>query len=231
MVETKTKITDVLIDVDGTITGTKMDLRKDTSSCLEILVKEVMEKHRLDKDSSLELISSKGSPETECIFNITDRLDIQKSDYWNKLQKNIAEVTEVEPDAAFFIKFLLENNIPLYSATTNSRMMTLLKLSIGGLADIDGSKYFKGYFGGDTFGDPKGKFSDKFYTDIIKTGNFDSESILMVGDDPQWDLEMALKAGINNIVIVDRTMPSDIEYKNEGIYVNSLAQVPELFEF
>lgn len=115
--------------------------------------------------------------------------------------------------------------IKLYSATTNSRMATLLKLSLGDLADIDGSPYFDGYFGGDTFDDPNGKFSSNFYPAILKSGDFDPERTMMIGDDEKWDMENALAAGIKHVVIIDREMTETIIRKKSAIYVNRLTNL------
>lgn len=219
----------VLMDVDGTITSVKMDVEGDDKSCLDILIEIMREKESISYDEALEKLNAQGNIETTCLFSFLDQLGVAKQEYWNRLRTHFARSVFIPEDSSTFIKAIKQPNpngssspIKLYSATTNSRMATLLKLSLGDLADIDGSLYFDGYFGGDSFNDPDGKFSSSFFPSILKAGKFDPERTMMIGDDEKWDLENALTAGIKHVVIIDREMSETMFHKNGAIYVNRL---------
>ncbi|OGV47890.1 MAG: hypothetical protein A2017_02255 [Lentisphaerae bacterium GWF2_44_16] len=216
----KIDVNTVLIDVDGTITGKKEDAG--IINPLEHLLNLVMEKKGVSQKEALQEISEAGNPETTCLFNLLRTLDVSREELWERLRNDVVKNIEIPEDASFFIKSLREKKIKLYSATTNSRMITLLKLSAGGLGDINGSPYFAGYFGGDAFNDPQGKYSEKFFPSILKHGNFDPEKTMMVGDNEKCDLLPALKSGIRSVVIINRKQKESLIYKNGGIYVNSL---------
>ena len=100
--------------------------------------------------------------------------------------------------------------------------MTLLKMSLGGLASMDGTPYLAGFYGGDAFGDPEGKFSEGFFPDIMRHGGFDPERTLMLGDTEKWDSLPALKAGIRHAVIIDRRQPEPLLRKDGTLFVSSL---------
>ncbi len=210
-----------LIDIDGTIT-TPIRNKDFAVSPLEQLLRLVMQSESISKEAALAKIRQTGDIKTSCIFKFLAPLGISVELYWNMLLQDIKDGIIIPEDAIFFIKNLRSRNIRLFSATTNSRMATLLKLSVGGLGDINGSPYFDGYFGGDSFADPLGKWSPDFFPSILKAGGFDPKRTLMIGDDPERDMLPALQAGIAHVAIIDRHQKETILHKGGVIFINSL---------
>jgi len=219
----------VLIDIDGTITAPIRN--KDFAvSPLEQLLRLLMQSESISREAALAKIRQIGDVETSCIFKFLEPLGISAELYWNLLRQDVKEGMMIPEDAVFFIKALKSKNIKLFSATTNSRMATLLKLSVGGLGDINGSPHFDGYFGGDSFADPLGKWSPEFFPSILKAGRFDPERTLMIGDDPARDMLPALQAGIAHVAIIDRHQKENILHKGGVIFINSLKPLYHMLE-
>ncbi|MFA6929303.1 MAG: HAD family hydrolase [Lentisphaeria bacterium] len=218
-----------LIDIDGTITAPIRN--KDFAvSPLEHLLRLMTQSEYVSQEAALAKIRQVGDIETSCIFKLLAPLGISAELYWNVLQQDVKAGMIIPEDAVFFIKALKGKNIKLFSATTNSRMATLLKLSVGGLGDINGSPYFDGYFGGDSFADPLGKWSPEFFPSILKAGRFDPERTLMIGDDPARDMLPALQAGIAHVAIIDRHQTENILHKGGVIFINSLEFLYHMLE-
>jgi len=223
--------TDVLIDMNGTLTCLKKHKTKDEKSFLNLLVELMMESKVISKEEALKRIKKVGNPNTTCLFSFLPTLGISRHDYWDKVQQYLSKRIEIAKDAVYLILTLPKRGIRLYSATTNSRMATLSKLAVSGLATIDGSPYFTGFFGGDSFGDPLGKFSPSFFPSIIKETHLKPAKTLMIGDDQEHDLAPALAAGIKQVVLVKRDQKEPFIKKNDGgIYVNSLKWVLKMIE-
>ena len=186
----------------------------------------MVESKGISKEDALYKIRKVGNPDTTCIFSFLSALGISRQSYWDKIEHFISQQIEICPDAAHLIQSLPKRGIRLYSATTNSRMAVLSKLAVSGLATIDGSPYFNGFFGGDSFGDPQGKYSPNFFPSIIKEARLNPEKTLMIGDDPEHDLVQPLAAGIKQVVLVQRDQKEPVIKKSDGgIYVNSLEWV------
>ena len=223
----KIDVGNILMDVDGTMTTEKRD-NVFAMSPLEHLLKLLSEFHDISREEGIQMIEKIGNPETSCLFNFLDVLRVPKEAFWNSLANDIAQSIEIPDDTASFIKSVTSKGIKLFSATTNSKMMTLLKLSLAGLASIEGSPYFDGFFGGDAFNDPKGKFSETFFPSIIKSGKFATERTMMIGDSEQWDMAPALHVGIKNVVVINREQPESLILKNGVMFVNRLSVITEM---
>ena len=210
-----------LIDVDGTITT---PTRKTDFAVppLEHLLRMVMHHDSIPRAEALAKIRQIGDIETSCIFNFLAPLGLPMQPYWDALQQDIKGSIIIPDDAIFFIKSLRSKNIRLFSATTNSRMATLIKLSVADLGGIDGSPYFDGFFGGDSFHDPLGKWSPEFFPSILKTGGFDPTRTLMVGDNLEQDMLPALRAGIKRVAIINRQQKEKLLRKDGVLFINSL---------
>ena len=218
--------TDVLIDVDGTMTRAREGAARDPRTFVDLLVELLVESRGIDREEAADRIVSAGDPNTTCISSLLPSLGVPPGPYWARVVSHLERQIEFCEDAALLITSLAERGFRLYTATTNSRMAALAKLAVGGLATMEGSPYFTGFFGGDSFGDPKGKFSPDFFPSIIEAADLDPERVLMVGDDPVHDLAQALAAGITQVVLVDRDQKDACVRRTDGgIYVNSLEWV------
>ena len=136
----------------------------------------------------------------------------------------------IPEDTKVFLQKAKDAGIPVCTATTNSVFATLIKLSVGGLADINGSPYISGYHPGCEFGDPEGKFSVNYFPDILKKHKYDPETLMMVGDEIEHDFYPALKAGIRYGVVIDRNQKERLIEKDGGIFISDLRVLAELME-
>ncbi len=198
------KIKYILVDIDGTLTS-------------------VNTKHGLEKSYAehfYDLIDSRPElPCDVCISKILPQYGIKIEDYTKKVLADMSQHTFIRPDAQSFLRWCVENRKNLYTATTNSKYISLLKLSCGGFKEED----FTGFFGGDVFNDPLGKFSPDFYPSILKALNSDGSDVVMIGDEWIRDSEPARKAGIKYTIHIDINAKEDCIEKEPGAFiVNSL---------
>ena len=100
--------------------------------------------------------------------------------------------------------------------------MGLAKLAVGGIADRNGSEFITRCHLGNEFLDPLGKFSGNYYSNILRKYNYPPDMTMMIGDEPEYDLYPALKAGIRYGVIIRRNQKESILQKERGIFINSL---------
>ena len=224
----------ILIDMDFTITYPTAppgeELLKgiaDHNYYLAMLRELVAEKRGISDEAALAVILEVVDPERQCLFDILERIDIEREALWNAARDYHAENLRAYADAVEMIKTLHAYDYKLYTATTNSRMSSLSKLAFCGLATMDGSRYFAGFFGGDIC--EGGKMGPHFFPAILEKGGFAPEDCLMIGDDPLWDLGGARGAGIEQVVLPRRDQEEELVVEEDGgIYVRSLSIVPRL---
>ena len=226
----------VLIDMDFTITYPTAppsdELLKGIPSdnyYLALLRNLVARKRGISDEEALAVILEVVDPERRCLFDILDEIDIEREALWNAAKEYHGRHLGAYPDAVEMIKTLHARGYEFYTATTNSRMSSLSKLAFCGLATMEGSPYFAGFFGGDIC--EGGKMGPHFFPTIIEKGGFAPEDCLMIGDDPLWDLGGAKEAGIDQVVLPRRDQKEELVVEDDGgIYVRSLATVPRLVE-
>jgi len=218
----------ILMDIDGTMTSTdghKNGMEKTSLAHLEDIL---MAKNKIPREEANRRILACGDIAIHCLSEFLEPLNVLPEEYFNALRDNLKRHTTIPEDVVVFLRAMKECGIPVYTATTNSRFMTLVKLSIGGLADIHGCDYLAGYYAGCTFLDPKGKFSPSFYPNILRSSRFDPEYVMMIGDEPDRDMLPAMKAGIKYGVNIDRRQKESIIFRDGGISVNSLEVLIEM---
>ena len=225
------KIQNILMDVDGTMTG----FLRQKDQMMEIspmghLENLVMKKHGITRAEANRRIRGCGNTAIQCLSEFLPQLEIEPQDYFDVMARDLRRFIFVTEDTVRFFHYLREKGIGLYTATTNSPFMTRVKLSVGGLADLNGCPFLTGYYPGCMFKDPQGKYSPAYYPDILKHSGFDPETVMMIGDDPIRDMLPALRAGIRYGVNIDRTQKEDWFRKDGGIYVRSLDILTELME-
>jgi len=187
----------------------------------------VAEKRGISDEAALAVILEVVDPERQCLFDILELIDIEREALWNAAQDYHDEHLGAYPDAVEMIRTLHACDCKFYTATTNSRMSSLSKLAFCGLATMEGSPYFAGFFGGDIC--EGGKMGPHFFPTILEKGGFAPEDCLMIGDDPLWDLAGAKAAGIEQVVLPRRDQGEELAVEEDGgIYVRSLAIVPRL---
>ena len=217
----------VLMDVDGTMTAAS-DVHSMGKSPLRHLIDLVTARHHLSAAEAEQRILHCGDPDIQCLSEFLPALEIEPELYFDALKEDLSRHIYIPKDTVYFLKTMRDRGIPVCAATTNSRFMTLAKLAVGGLADINGSPYLAAYHPGCEFRDPAGKFSVHYFPNILKHHGYDPETTLMLGDEPEHDLYPALKAGIRYGVIVARGQKEDLLRKDGGIFIRSLRILAEM---
>ncbi len=222
-----------LTDIDGTLT---MEYSVNCSGGLqpfEFLCDWVGESLQCPAGEAEKRIRAAGDPETTCWFRLLERLNVPEGPLWNFFCEYYRPRLSIPEDTVEMLSFLKERNKRVYTATTNSRKITLVKLSLGGLADTDGSPWISGFFGGDSFDPALGKFAPDFFQNILKAGGFDPAQTVMLGNEMEHDARPALNAGIACAVLIDRTQTRDFYRDGKIIHVRNYRalreNLPELF--
>lgn len=222
----KLNVTDVLIDMDDTITYSKNPEEVRGGAFLFILAELVAEKEGISNEEALCRIRKIGDPESSCLFSLLPSLGIPIETYWKRVQEYLAKHLGLYEDAAILIKALHEKGIRLFPATTNSRMAILSKLAVFGLATMEGSPYFTEVFGGSEVCPGGKESSPDFFLSILKKFRLDPKKTLMIGDNPKADLALARAAGIEQVVLPRRDQKEAVVKEADGgLYVNSLELV------
>lgn len=225
------KIKTVLMDVDGTMTvypgGSIMN--KSPRVLLEDLM---METFSISREEAWARVVACGDLETHCVTEFFSELKVDMQRYFDMTLAELKPTTVVPDDTVRLFKALKELGIPLYTATTNSRFITLAKLAVReGLADCNGCEYLSGYFPGCAFRDPEGKYSKDYYKNILKTGNFEGEYTLMIGDELIRDGLPARRSGIAHAVNINRKENAPTGMDENGIlHIRSYDELIPLLE-
>ena len=217
----------ILMDVDGTMTDTPAGSSM-AKSPLRHLTELVMQRHGVGESGAERMIRSCGDMDTRCLSEFLPALEIDPERFFEVIKADLSDHIVIPEDTVNFLKEMKERGIPVCAATTNSRFMTLAKLAAGGLAGIGGSPYIAAYHSGCEFCDPKGKFSDHYFPNILKHHGYDPATVMMIGDEPEHDLYPALKAGIRYGVIIDRGQKAEMIEWDGGIFVKNLETVSAL---
>lgn len=225
----KIPVSAILMDVDGTMTAQNA-ARALTRSPLEHLAALTARDHKCSVEKAVEMIQSCGDINTHCLSEFLDRLKVSRQEYFDSLVGDLEENIVITDDTVRFFQNMQKKDIPVSTATTNSEFMTYAKLAVGKLADISGSPFIARCHGGNEFGDPKGKFSENFYPNIIKNHPYDPASVMMIGDEALRDALPALAAGIGWGVTIDRNAAENIIVSGRHITVNSLDNLLPLIE-
>ncbi len=217
----------ILMDVDGTMTDTPAGSSM-AKSPLRHLTELVMQRHGVGESGAERMIRDCGDMDTRCLSEFLPALDIDPVRYFEVIKADLSDHIVIPEDTVNFLKKMKERGIPVCAATANSRFMTLAKLAVGGLAGIGGSPYIAAYHSGCEFCDPKGKFSEHFFPNILKHHGYDPATAMMIGDETEHDLYPALKAGIRYGVIIDRGQKAEMIERDGGIFVKNLETVSAL---
>ena len=225
------KIKTVLMDVDGTMTvypqGTIMN--QSPKTLLEDLM---MDSFSISREEAWKRVLACGDVETHCLTEFFPQLKVDGKRYFELLLADLKKTTIVPEDTIRLFRHLKERGIPLYTATTNSRFITLAKLAVcEGLASYEGCEYITGYFPGCAFRDPEGKYSASYYSNILKAGPFEGEYTLMIGDEPIRDGLPARRSGIRYAVNIDRKAEAPSGWDPDGIlHIRSYDELIPLLE-
>ena len=223
------KVKHIFIDIDGTLT-VYPSKREFSTSPMTLLEELVMARRGLSRPEANARIRSCGDTSVQCLSEFLEELEIPRREYFEALCTSLKDNIHIPEDSVRLLKFLKENGFEVYTATTNSPFATWAKLSGSGLATLEGSEYFTGYFPGCAFLDPRGKNDPDYYTKILKAGNFDPAFCLMIGDIPEKDALPALKAGMRYGVNICRTSVAPMVEKGGILHINSFDVLLPLLE-
>lgn len=216
------KVNIILMDVDGTMTDVGGKRKTMALTPLEHLVRLVMEQYSIEADEAERKIRACGDPNLHCLSEFLPVLGIDEEQYFLSLKNDLADYISIPADTVAFLRAMKEKKIPVCMATANSLFMGLAKLAVGGIADRNGSEFITRCHPGNEFLDPLGKFSGNYYSNILRKYNYPPDMTMMIGDEPEYDLYPALKAGIRYGVIIRRNQKESILQKERGIFINSL---------
>ena len=177
------QIQNILMDVDGTMTDyfdpdnpAMMSL-----SPLAHLENLVMKKHSVSREEARRRIYACGDTAIQCLSEFLPALEIEPLDYFRVMAEDLRHFIFIPEDTVRFFHYLRKKEIKLYTASTNSPFMTLVKLSVGGIADEHSCPFLTGFYPGCMFKDPEGKYSAAYYPDILKHSGFDPEKVRGIG--------------------------------------------------
>jgi len=223
------KVKYIFMDIDGTMTR-YVQGKEYEESPRTLLENLVMEKDGLSREEAWQKILACGDIDTHCLSEFLPMLGIEAGIYFQKLYDSVKPNVEVCEDTKRFLPYVKEHGFLLYTATTNPPFITNIKLSIGGLADQNGSPYLTGYYPGCAFLDPMGKYAPDFYKRILADGPFNPEYCMMIGDELSRDAIPAMKAGMRYGVNIDRNQDERIYERDGVLHVNSLDELIPLLE-
>ncbi|MBQ6470832.1 MAG: HAD family hydrolase, partial [Victivallales bacterium] len=221
------KVSRILMDIDGTVTEVLPGSERPRDP-LRLLVELVMDKDGCDAESAERKIRSCGDLATHCLSEFLPALGIEPASLFSAVKAELGRRIRIPGDVCHFLQSMKRRGIPVCAATTNSRFMTLAKLAVGGLAELDGSPYVSAFHPGCEFRDPEGKFSPRYFPNILEHHHYDPETLLMLGDEPEHDLFPALRAGIRHVCIIDREQTEESLFRDGGLFVRSLKTLEEL---
>ena len=219
------------MDVDGTMTvypnGNIMGQSPRT-----LLENLMMETFGISRTEAWERVLACGDVETHCVTEFFPELKLDSVRYFDMMLAELKSTTVIPEDTVRLFKALKELGIPLYTATTNSRFITLAKLAVReGLASHDGCEYITGYYPGCAFRSPEGKYSKDYYKNILADGPFEGEYTLMIGDEVLRDGLPARRSGIRYAVNINRNADSPFGLDQDGIlHINSYDELIPLLE-
>lgn len=221
----------VFVDIDTTITDPFPEAVNDNELHSYLLAQLVSKKNGISLGEADEKIkeaeASVGNMTgLEWPFGILDDFNVAGDELWELLANDAKRRLFMHPDAKKFLMRLRDcPGIKVYTATTNPRISIYAKLSVGGLADRNGSPCLDDAFGGEEVY-PGGKSTPEFYLALLKRTGADPGTTLMVGDNPDMDFKLASRAGIKHGVIVRRNQPEAWMLDPSGaLYVNDLELV------
>lgn len=225
----KMKVKHIFTDIDGTLVvyPENVEFSRSPMALLEDLV---MEKHGIPRNEANRKIRSCGNTAIQCLSEFLEELEIPGESYFKSLCSALENNLQIPDDTVRFLEFLKVNNFEVYTATTNSPFVTWAKLAVAGLASVEGTTYFTGYFPGCSFKDPRGKNDPEYYDKILQAGCFAPEYSMMIGDIPEKDAFPALKAGMRYGVNIDRRQADPIIEKDGILRINSFDHLIPLLE-
>ena len=227
MIKLPLKISDILVDLDDTISPfngkdyfwdglIQMLIEKFEISSLEAK-NRIAEYTREDK--SLE--------DPNNIYRLCVKFGISPDELWNRSMRYLGKNSFHYPDAVEMVKTMHARYFRLHLATNRFGLWLDTRLAAAGLGDKNGSKYFNHYF---TSKHGYGcKLDNDYYSKILTALEVPSDNVLMIGDSLEQDLYNANKAGIKNVVIIDRAQQKKMVL-TDAIYLNSLSLLSEILE-
>ena len=229
-IPTKISVSDVLVDVDGTLSASSDQF----TPCLGDILIEERGLTRRESDQVIEEVkqrhpgwegASYASPNE--IFQIAHELGIAKEKLWDRGMRSLREYAVGFPDATRMVKDLHRRGFHLHIVSGNAGLTLLSKLALADLATREGSPYFEDFFNEEAI--PYPKADPQYYREVLRYLKVEADDVVIIGDWEPIDLYSPLEAGLKNIILVRRGRPQKI-FMRDCIYVNSLDLVPALLE-
>lgn len=227
MIKLPLKISDILVDLDDTISPFN---GKDYfwDGLIQMLIEKfeissVEAKNRMAEYSN----QDKSLEDPNNIYRLCVKFGISPDELWNRSMRYLEKNSFHYPDAVEMVKTMHARGFRLHLATNRFGLWLDTRLAAAGLGNKNGSQYFSHYF---TSKHGYGcKLDNDYYSKILATLGVPASNVLMTGDSLEQDLYNANKSGIENVAIIDRAQHKRMVV-SDAIYINSLMVLPEILE-
>lgn len=221
------------IDIDGTIVEADETFRDDpeigTDFFRGVLRDMLGERRNLSPADAIEEIRGTEVQFNGCMFKTAWKLDLSPEDYWNRIVEWERRHLSPFSDAIDMVKKLKYASMELHVVSNNSCHGILAKLHRAGLADMNGSGYFKTIFGMDVFGIGYAKGDPHVFSKALEIAGIAPGDVVTIGDDPSQDWRVPASAGISKSIIVKRAQREPMLKLGDGVYsVNNLRVAAEI---
>ena len=220
-------ISDVLVDMDGTISKIES-----TDFILDTLQEILIEKDKISSVKANKIITETIKKKKHLAdywkkFALAEELGVPEQELWERVVLWLKGNSCCYPDAIDMVKNLYKKKLNLHLATNARDPWLRARLIFCGLGNEKGPHYFKNLFNRDS------GFTEKnnpgYYRKVLQKLEVNPEYVLMVGDSIEQDLYHAHSGGIKNVVIIHRAQKEKI-IVSDAIYVNDLRVVLELIK-
>ena len=229
----KPKVLSFCIDIDGTLTrgaGTGHPFTNGSIGYIwGIMADEFSRKESIPFDQAAETVTKA----TDAIRwwdypHVAGSLGLDHTRIWNRILAVQNEVLAPFEDGVWMVKELKTRGFKLYVASNNPSFGCLLKLTRAGLAEPNGSRWFDRMLGANLCRGQK--WQPGHWHKLLAQANLAPDLTVAVGDNALEDADIPLSAGLGCAVVVNREQRRSVKAKGKKYIVNSLRNVPDLFE-
>ena len=152
--------------------------------------------------------------------------DLDPIAVWQEMRQVHKDMLYVYEDAVEMVKRLHSMNKYLYIVSNNPVTGCLLKLETAGLAELNGTTFFRRIFGTNVTRGMKSQVP--MWKRIIANFDIAPEQIVTIGDHLLEDFKIPQKAGIGYSFIIDRRSKVPINQQDSQTTVNSFEHLQNI---
>lgn len=209
----------VFIDFENTlILQSENNSAKDENTILDAMAESLTRHRMVGREEAIQLIREASKDFHLPVEAFNEKLGIDLAEVRDYLLARMPEAYHADPDAKPALKHFRKLGLKLWPATTNSGFLCRLKLEAVGLGDGDGGPFFEGLRGGSEI-HPLGKSTSAFFRNLLQWANVRADEVVHIGDQREWDRDSPFRAGISQVILLDRSLPEPFaEGENGEIY-------------